>query len=47
MARYKPIGVSPRFLAVDLKRQLLPGTPTSLRCVGTAPNAEQVRRGIS
>ena len=26
MARYKPIDVSPRFLAVDLKRQLLPGT---------------------
>lgn len=26
MARYKPIDTSPRFLAVDLKRQLLPGT---------------------
>ena len=26
MARYKHIDVSPRFLAVDLKRQLLPGT---------------------
>lgn len=26
MARYKHIDVSPRFLAIDLKRQLLPGT---------------------
>ncbi len=26
MARYKPIDTSPRFLAVDLDRQLLPGT---------------------
>jgi len=26
MARYKPIDTSPRFLAVDLQRQLLPGT---------------------
>jgi transposase len=26
MARYKPIDTSPRFLAVDLERQLLPGT---------------------
>lgn len=26
MARYKPIDTSPRFLVVDLKRQLLPGT---------------------
>lgn len=26
MARYKHIDTSPRFLAVDLKRQLLPGT---------------------
>lgn len=26
MARYKVIDTSPRFLAVDLKRQLLPGT---------------------
>lgn len=26
MARYKPIDTSPRFLAVDLKRQRLPGT---------------------
>ena len=26
MARYKHIDVSPRFLAVDLKRQLLPGS---------------------
>jgi len=25
MARYKPVDTSPRFLAVDLKRQLLPG----------------------
>jgi hypothetical protein len=26
MARYRHIDVSPRFLAVDLRRQLLPGT---------------------
>jgi len=26
MARYKEIDTSPRFLAVDLSRQLLPGT---------------------
>lgn len=26
MVRYKHIGSSPRFLAVDLERQLLPGT---------------------
>jgi hypothetical protein len=26
MARYKHIDSSPRFLAVDLERQLLPGT---------------------
>lgn len=26
MARYKPIDTSPRFLAVDLQRHLLPGT---------------------
>jgi len=26
MARYKHIDTSPRFLAVDLQRQLLPGT---------------------
>jgi hypothetical protein len=26
MARYKPIDTSPRFLAVDLERQLLPGS---------------------
>jgi len=26
MARYKPIDTSPRFLAVDLQKQLLPGT---------------------
>jgi transposase len=26
MARYKPIDTSPRFIAVDLQRQLLPGT---------------------
>jgi len=26
MARYKPIDTGPRFLAVDLQRQLLPGT---------------------
>ena len=26
MARYKHIDTSPRFLAVDLPRQLLPGT---------------------
>lgn len=26
MARYKTIDTSPRFLAVDLERQLLPGT---------------------
>ena len=26
MARYKHIDISPRFLAVDLERQLLPGT---------------------
>jgi transposase len=26
MARYKPIDTSPRFLAVDLQRQLLPGS---------------------
>lgn len=26
MARYKHINTSPRFLAVDLQRQLLPGT---------------------
>ena len=26
MARYKHIDTGPRFLAVDLKRQLLPGT---------------------
>ena len=25
MARYKPIDTSPRFIAVDLERQLLPG----------------------
>ena len=29
MARYKHIDVSPRFLAVDLKRQLLPGSRLS------------------
>ena len=26
MARYKPIDTSPRFIAVDLQRQLLPGS---------------------
>jgi hypothetical protein len=26
MARYKPIDTSPRFIAVDLERHLLPGT---------------------
>lgn len=26
MARYKPIDTSPRFIAVDLQRQLVPGT---------------------
>jgi transposase len=26
MARYKPIDTSPRFIPVDLERQLLPGT---------------------
>ncbi len=26
VARYKPIDTSPRFLAVDLQKQLLPGT---------------------
>ena len=26
MARYKTIDTSPRFLAVDLERQLIPGT---------------------
>ena len=26
MARYKQIDTSPRFIAVDLERQLLPGT---------------------
>ncbi len=26
MARYKAIDTSPRFLAIDLERQLLPGT---------------------
>ena len=26
MARYKPIDISPRFLAVDLSKQLLPGS---------------------
>jgi len=26
MARYKPIDTGPRFLAIDLERQLLPGT---------------------
>ncbi len=26
MARYKHIDISPRFLAVDLQRQLIPGT---------------------
>ena len=26
MARYKVIDISPRFLAVDLKKQLVPGT---------------------
>jgi len=26
MARYKPIDTSPRFIAVDLERQLLPGS---------------------
>ena len=26
MARYKPIDTSPRFLAVDLQKQLLPGS---------------------
>ena len=26
MARYKAIGTRPRFLAVDLERQLLPGS---------------------
>jgi transposase len=26
MARYKPIDTSPRFIAVDLERQLVPGT---------------------
>jgi len=25
MARYKPVDLSPRFLAVDLEKQLLPG----------------------
>ena len=29
MARYKYIDTSPRLLAVDLQRQLLPGTFTS------------------
>jgi hypothetical protein len=33
MARYKHIDVSPRFLAVDLKRQLLPGTRPCHQCV--------------
>ena len=26
MARYKHINLSPRFLAIDLRRQLLPGS---------------------
>lgn len=26
MARYKPIDTSPRFIVVDLERQLIPGT---------------------
>ncbi len=26
MARYKPVDLSPRFLAVDLEKQLLPGS---------------------
>jgi hypothetical protein len=30
MARYKHIDTSPRFLAVDLERQLLPGTEHAL-----------------
>lgn len=30
MARYKHIDTSPRFLAVDLQRQLLPGTFTTI-----------------
>ena len=29
MARYKHIDTSPRFLAVDLRRQLLPGIITT------------------
>lgn len=32
MARYKPIDTSPRFLAVDLERQLLPGSVQEAVC---------------
>ena len=31
MARYKAIDTSPRFLAVDLEKQLLPGKPLAWR----------------
>ena len=51
MARYKPIDTSPRFLAVDLHKQLLPGSlahavdhllliyPVSMRAIETMPLA--------
>ena len=44
MARYKHIDVSPRFLAVDLKRQLLPGTVAN---DGTAANSPSVPPRVS
>jgi len=36
MARYKPIDTNPRFIAIDLERQLLPGTFESHREAGAS-----------
>lgn len=33
MARYKAIDTSPRFLAVDLEKQLLPGSFLNMLCI--------------
>ena len=50
MARFKPIDTSPRFLAVDLYKQLLPGSlACEVLCVNghaPPPQAERVRGAI-
>lgn len=44
MARYKPIDTSPRFLAVDLERQLLPGHRQFAAVLILPCNTSSVRR---